>query len=670
MNKIKQIFNIKNIAIFLIIIFVYRYWFIEKEIIGGDWLYFFNETLLQRFSHIPTLWSSIYGNGLGGEILTYPLDFFLYLLVSVFVNTLHFSWIFTYKIFLFGFFLVSSIFSSFYLFRVIFPKINNLWLPAIASLIFTTNTYILMIASGGQIGVAIVYSLSPLILARFIKMINDKLSLRNSVIAGLVLALQIFFDPRFAYISLIAVFSYYIFHFIFTKKINKKLLFYLIFSFFVSLFLNAFWILKILVSHSFASYQILENLGSVGIFKFFSFGTFSQTISLLHPNWPDNIFGKVYFMKPEFILLPILAFLSLMFVDKKSEAKKEIIFFSFLALLGAFLAKGAVDPLGVANSWIYTHIPGFIVFRDPTKFYVLTAISYSVLIPYSIWQIQKKFFQNNFIPILIFLLFWLFLINPAITGKLGGTFKSYEVSRGYIDFKNFIYNQKDFFRTLWIPRQDRFTFYSNIHPSVEAGPLFNALNLSDTVKDLQNPQSEKFISDLGIKYIVIPDDSLGEIFLNDRKYDDSLYRKTVNEVGKISWLKEVNGFGKVRVFETKSHKDHFWSPSTELRISYNSISPSEYKVEVQNAKKGDLLVFSEGFNKNWIAKSLASKGEILQGYSSEFNTLNSFLLPERGNYELKIYYTPQKWVNIGFIVSLISLFSALSYLIFGYKSKK
>ena len=33
-----------------------------------------------------------------------------------------------------------------------------------------------------------------------------------------------------------------------------------------------------------------------------------HALSLLHPNWPENLFGKVYFLQPEFLILPILAF--------------------------------------------------------------------------------------------------------------------------------------------------------------------------------------------------------------------------------------------------------------------------------------------------------------------------------------------------------------------------
>lgn len=49
--------------------------------------------------------------------------------------------------------------------------------------------------------------------------------------------------------------------------------------------------------------------------------------------------------------------------------------------------------------------------------------------------------------------------------------------------------------------------------------------------------------------------------------------------------------------------------------------------------------------------------------------LNSFILPKDGDYRLDVYYEPQKWVNIGLIISGITLASIILFLIRGYKKR-
>ena len=79
-----------------------------------------------------------------------------------------------------------------------------------------------------------------------------------------------------------------------------------------------------------------------------------------------------------------------------------------------------------------------------------------------------------------------------------------------------------------------------------------------------------------------------------------------------------------------------------------------------------MLVFSEGFDKNWRAGN--SEFEI---QSSRFeNKLNSFILAKDGDYSFLIYYGPQKWVNLGLWISGISLLVILAFIGFGYQGKK
>ena len=54
---------------------VFRQWFTGSEIIGGDWPYFFPETL-KVFTLYPSLWVPWLGNGVGGINLLLGLNLF------------------------------------------------------------------------------------------------------------------------------------------------------------------------------------------------------------------------------------------------------------------------------------------------------------------------------------------------------------------------------------------------------------------------------------------------------------------------------------------------------------------------------------------------------------------------------------------------------------------
>ena len=340
------------------------------------------------------------------------------------------------------------------------------------------------------------------------------------------------------------------------------------------------------------------------------------------------------------------------------------------------------------------------MFRDPTKWYTLVAVSYSVLIPFSIWKIYEwlkllpkfqisrlskpdtggqanfKFqinsknsifnLQNLFLIIVV--LYLLFLIRPAWMGQLTGTFKPTTVPPEYTKLEKFLSSQTSFSRILWVPTTQRFGFYSDLHPEVSGQDFLNLYNEKALVSKIA--ASEKLLQESSVKYVIVPYDSQGEIFLSDRKYSNSLYVQTIKDVGSISWLKNVSGFGKIAVFEVPDPKGHFYISNQQSAISnqsviYEYISPVEYKVNLSNVTKGDVLVFSESDDKGWEAKSssytLNAKRYIL---------FNSFILPQSGSYSLDVYYTPQELVNEGVVISLVSLMAVLGYLLWRFKIKK
>lgn len=663
LRNMKKIFYLWPFLIFFII---FNNWFISPLLTASDWPHFFTETI-KDFPLFPPAWAPIYNNGLGGEVILYALDSYVYFINWIFVSVLGLPWEIVYKVFIFFFFVLLSILSSIYLLKTVLRNLSILQMLT-CSLLFTSNTYIFMVVGGGQVGVALAYCIAPLILARFIILIDNvfessKKTFQSAIVAGVVLAMQVMFDARIAYITLIAVGLYLVFsipYFVLKNNIYSlfsTLMYVVIIPLGVIVLLHASWIMPLVVFWSSPAQELINQQTSIGAFSFFSFASFSQTLSLLHPNWPENIFGKVYFMKSEFLLLPILAFSSLIFLNGK--LKKIIIFFVFLGLIGAFFAKGANEPFGLVNELFYKYIPGMTMFRDSTKFYLLTALSYSILIPFSLlsitmWikekiknvYIQTYFHQVFFICLIGYLIF---IIYPVLLNQLGGTFIYYQTPQEYNDLKNLIYNQPKFSRTLWVPRQQRDNFYSYSHPAISATGLFKATNSAEIFKWLRKADTKEYLANISVQYIIVPYDVFGEIFVNDRKYDEKQYQDVIEQLDTITWLEKINGFGKIAVYKTISARDHFWIDG-QGSISYRIVGPTEYRIKV-GMEKSTTVVFTESYSPHWVAEI---DNKTVKSQKTK-EGLNSFLLEKTGEY--RIYFVKQKIYDYG------RIFSALSFLL-------
>ena len=250
----------------------------------------------------------------------------------------------------------------------------------------------------------------------------------------------------------------------------------------------------------------------------------------------------------------------------------------------------------------------------------------------------------------------LFLIRPSLLGELKGTFQKRSVPTEYIDLKNRLHVDAEFYRTLWVPRQQRFTFSSSIHPSIEAEPLFSSTDSASLAKKIQSSNAEQYISELGVKYIIIPYDPFGEIFIDDRKYSQKIRDSYERVFDKIPWIKKVED-GKITIYEIKKQKELFWLESNNGKISYDMISPTKYKLFVKGVKKGDTVIFSENYNSYWKANIDQSviDSSIYQTNKKFSVVLNKFVLPKDGSYIIDLYYFAEKYYIIGRVISGVSL---------------
>lgn len=143
------------------------------------------------------------------------------------------------------------------------------------------------------------------------------------------------------------------------------------------------------------------------------------------------------------------------------------------------------------------------------------------------------------------------------------------------------------------------------------------------------------------------------LFLDKGDYEISVFS---DEERKIALLQEKN-------YPTKT--------STVVK-GYERVNPTEYNVKISKAdNKEEILVFSELFDSNWEA--YYDSGELIDaGKHLKVNVYaNAWVIDRAGDYQLKIIYTPQKSLEIGKKVSLITVTILLTvYILLVLKHKK
>ena len=478
---------------------------------SGDAPFFFNEQLTS-LSWLPQVWNTTkdFGENVLPRLwIDYPFRFIVKLL-----STLGLEWGVIEKMLWIIAIAIGAI-GIYKLAKFVVGK-NAAYL---AIILYITNTYSLFLFGGGQLGVALAYGLAPLVLLKFIG--RKGKGIQN----GLWVALLIVFDLRIAYLVLGAIVLY--------QGISKTFRIRdMGISLFVAAILHAFWIVPTIFT-GVRSSALGEDFTNPGMLKFLSFADFSHSLSILHPNWPENLFGKVYFLQPEFLVIPLIAFLSLFFI-KTGKNKLSVLFFALLALIGAFFAKGVNPPFENIFNWSFRYIPGFVMFRDPTKFYLFTAIGYAVLVPYTLEMLSEKSKKLRWVFYGALIIFWCFTIRPLFLGALNGNFKPQSIPQEYIVLKDMLVSDQAPSRTLWMPAKEMFAFASDTHPVLSASTLFKNASYAEMLEIATSSSFLRLITDAGVHYVVVPKDIEQTMFLTEYTYDATLREHMVETLDESS----------------------------------------------------------------------------------------------------------------------------------------
>ncbi|RJO60540.1 hypothetical protein C4544_05035, partial [candidate division WS5 bacterium] len=458
---------------------------------------------------------------------------------------------------------------------------KNEQISFVCALLFAFSTTLI----GTQLNhlfISFVFVLSPLILLFFIRLIKN-FSVKNVLLFSLVYSLGCFYEVRIMYIVSLVLLVYFLMFFkyrSFLKNIFKfGLLIFLILS------LNSFWILPTVFSDKSA----ILNISSRGLFG-------NQFFDLFHSFANYDVYWTrgeyISFIKQPISILawmvPVFVF-SLIFVFRKiseKDDKKHIIFFSLLALLGIFLTKQSAEPFSGIYSFLYNHFPGFSLFREASKFFIIVLLGYLGLFAYALKYlvIQRRRVHSHYKTLILAFFSIIFLLNaiPLMTGKIGWVFVRKTEPNEYKVFNDFIKNQEGFFRTAWVPVDSQWAYYNWDKPKISLGS-----SLSSDYKSLYNKSIiqgkyaefilDPFQKDYGkylaaissVKYFVVPLDEDKEQ-QKSLSYYGSSREEYVKKLEDIRFLREikVEGLSDLKVYENPDYKPYIFALDKVYNISY------------------------------------------------------------------------------------------------------
>lgn len=512
-------------------ILIFRAFFTSSPLVWGDAPYFYPDNLKELFQK-PLIWdfrNDNFGNPQFQVLWLYIPTFLFGLFNKLFGLN---SEILIRLIFYFPATVLSIVSSWFF----IKNYTKNLAAVFLGSLLYSFNTYFLLLLDGGQIGVALAYGIFPFSVLALQKL-NENFNIKN-----LTLAISIFFmieniDLRLAILSPVILIVIDFCQMLFTKNWKKiiKNLANLFLVLLITLLLNAFWLLPLLnyIKDSYSGISATgENSGS--------FLSLLNGFLLFNPHFPDNEFGKVLPPPFYFGLLPILIFGGLLFKNGKKK-----LYLALVLLIFIFFVKGETDPFGTIFRWLIDNLPLGVAFRDATKFFIPSLLISSVLLASTFDQLVSLFKKRTKLIFLIFYLYLMLLIWPAFFSQLTGVLAIKDFNPDYKKIYQKLSNEAPFFRTVWFSERPPLAFSTMGKEAISANLLYGELPFASMILGsydkfyfLHDPNLTDWFKLLGIKYAFFPQTERKKSYNPKELTERKIFEGFINQIPqfeKLDW---------------------------------------------------------------------------------------------------------------------------------------
>ncbi|RJR28748.1 hypothetical protein C4564_04200 [Candidatus Microgenomates bacterium] len=495
------------------------------------------------------------------------------------------------------------------------------------SIFYLTNTYVILLLDGGQINIALAYALFPLVFVYFSRALTGRL--RTKLIYSLLVTLLGALDIRVLYLLalvLVVEIMFKVASFESKQKTLRQILSLAFLTGFVYLSLNAYWLMP---SFLFNSPMLPLGYSSPSQPSALSFANIGHAMLMLAPHWYKNVFGNVTQLLPIFFVWPVAMLIAI------ARSRKNIVMAKWITIyvLGVFLTKGALDPYPSIYLWLFNNIPGFSMFRDPTKFYFLIGMPMAYFISVLFSRVNIRFLA-------LFLLIIALQIFPVWRNQMTGLFSEPVFKNEYRAVSERLGQDSKFGRVLWIPSLAPLGHSSPTHPSVEAFRLLSlrpfASGVVGSYEKFNYLREAPYLGDLlavsNISYIVYsPTDTRRQaVSQEDEKYRDVF----ANQIFSKAWMSGHDTLAFAR--KTVESKERFFIVDNTIAVVggtgvyFESLRNSNLKL-VNSA-----YVFLEDYeNGGQILKDLPTSQIYIENNRTKLDLQTTFI---KSNYK----YSPAK----------------------------
>lgn len=686
-------------SVFLLIfiaVLVHRTWFDFSTILThGDWIYWHKETVKELLTGWGT-WIQFMNLG-SPNIQTSQ---YLFMSAWYLLSQLGVTFDQAAKLTFFVPISLSTFLSSYYLVK----KLTRCNLAAVvASIYYGTTVYGII----NQPPIQMIYALAPLLIHIFINSCESNRG-RDWVVLALIYTIGVCYEPRVMYIVTFILSILFVLHIFLGLKNIKRVLLRIPFFISLTLLLNLFWLLPLILGDTYGAVEKIANRGLFGNNLF----TLTQSIVVFPWNWTGGIPNIQFINQPVlwyFWLIPIITIFALMTM-RGAYKGKYLLYFLILVCIGVFFSKQTSQPFGNLYKSLYSFFPGFNLFREASKFYLITCLGYMGVIGYAVSYINKYHPTRRFLSVfMVFVLVSSSLLNskPFFTGEIGSITVPRAIPNEYNLVKQYILSDPEFSRILYVPFISRWGIATTLHPKVG----FNYLQdwvLKAESKNLKSREKIGFfnqsyahqaLSIMSIKYIVL--------VTNDTKLDDIYFSSDADRISQKNRLNNTRYLGKINlntsslsIYENVESRPHIYTTYVKETISdnisyekiaYSSANPTMYTISAANISKPFFINFSESFHPGWklrVGDFKWSDAVLMSNYSLQNNIhiendsgLNSFYIDpisickkyrceknSDGSYNISftLFFRPQSYFYLGLIISIVTFVLCIIYLFYGH----
>jgi len=250
--------------------------------------------------------------------------------------------------------------------------------------------------------VRLVYLGMPLLFLLVIKALNSRNYLKYGVSFGLAtfVTASAWANPAAAIVIFFPSLLLLFFKLVFGRHRGQTIKVAVLCLIFFYLF-NAWWLHSFIftlmekaetIQKAVSGWNVTNSTKIHEVFRFMGLWAFRSG----HFNMPYYPYHEVYYKFPIVLLTYFAPIMVMTLFLSKGKLSKIVIFLAFLFITGVFLAKGTNTPFGQIYKFLFAHVPGFWIFREPfAKFTPLVVFSMSILFGLAVSNILTVISKNS-----------------------------------------------------------------------------------------------------------------------------------------------------------------------------------------------------------------------------------------------------------------------------------